>query len=217
MKLMNYFAVAILGGMLYACGGAEKAEETTTQDTVVAVVETPKPTLADGAYAIVLDESSVEWKAKKVTGEHYGTLKLDSGMLSLASGAVASGMFSVNMTSITVSDIDTAAKENADLVGHLKSKDFFAADKFKSAMFTITSVTADTIKGKLTIKGKTNEVAFPITVETVENNVLVAKGTAMVDRTTYDIKYGSGKFFKGLGDKMIDDMFEVKFTIKAKM
>ena len=37
-----------------------------------------------------------------------------------------------------------------------------------------------------------------------------------VDRTLYDIKYGSGKFFEGLGDKVIDDEFIIKFKIAAE-
>jgi len=43
-----------------------------------------------------------------------------------------------------------------------------------------------------------------------------AVGTAKLDRTKWDIRYGSGKFFQGLGDKMIYDDFEVTFDITAK-
>jgi hypothetical protein len=35
-----------------------------------------------------------------------------------------------------------------------------------------------------------------------------------VDRTKYDIKYGSGSFFDNLGDKAISDDFELAVALK---
>jgi hypothetical protein len=71
------------------------------------------------------------------------------------------------------------------------------------------------VKGNLTIKGITNEISFPAKVS-LENGNVQAMGTATIDRTKWNIKYGSGKFFQGLGDKMIYDEFEITFDIKAK-
>jgi polyisoprenoid-binding protein YceI len=70
------------------------------------------------------------------------------------------------------------------------------------------------VVGDLTIKGITNQVSFPAEVK-VEGDVLTASGTASIDRTKWDIKYGSGKFFSDLGDNMIKDEFEIKFELKA--
>jgi hypothetical protein len=50
----------------------------------------------------------------------------------------------------------------------------------------------------------------------MENGKLVAIGETEIDRTKYDIRYGSGKFFEDLGDKMIYDTFTVKFKVGAK-
>jgi hypothetical protein len=44
-----------------------------------------------------------------------------------------------------------------------------------------------------------------------------AKATFEIDRTEWDIKYGSGKFFKDLGDKVINDNFQISFDLKAKV
>ena len=44
------------------------------------------------------------------------------------------------------------------------------------------------------------------------------KGKLIIDRTAYGLKYNSKKFFdaKALGDKIIDDNFEVDVNLIAK-
>jgi len=37
-----------------------------------------------------------------------------------------------------------------------------------------------------------------------------------LDRTKWDIKYNSGKFFKNLGDKLIYDDFEIEVEVVAE-
>ena len=117
------------------------------------------------------------------------------------------------MTSITVTDLK-AGEGKEKLEGHLKADDFFGTDKFPTAKLVfktigkksagVYAVTAD-----LTIKGITNPVKF---------NITVGKNTATaalkVDRTKYGIKYNSGSFFDGLGDKTINDEFELAVDLK---
>ena len=38
-------------------------------------------------------------------------------------------------------------------------------------------------------------------------------GTIVIDRTQFDIKYGSGSFFDNLGDRTINNDFELKFDL----
>jgi len=162
-------------------------------------------------------KSSVEWLAKKVTGQHNGNVKLASGSLVLEKDAVKSGAFEVDLTSIKVLDL---TGEYADkLVGHLKNDDFFAVDKFPKATLVITegkkaaNGTYD-LKGNLTIKGITKPIAFPATIATVGNTV-TATSAITVDRTLYDIKYGSASFFDSLGDKAIDNTFLLTVKLVA--
>ncbi|MEX1187789.1 MAG: YceI family protein [Bacteroidia bacterium] len=72
-----------------------------------------------------------------------------------------------------------------------------------------------TIKGNLTIKGITKAITFPATVSMTDEAVN-ATAEFEIDRTEWDIKYGSGKFFQDLGDKMIYDNFIIKLNIAAK-
>lgn len=171
------------------------------------------------AFEIDTKASKVVWNAKKVTGEHSGNVLLNNGKVWVEKNAVVGANINIDMNSISCTDL-TDAEWNKKLVGHLKSDDFFSTEKHPNSTFEISSVkkaaSGDyTVNGKLTIKGITHEISFPAKVN-VANGTVKANGTAKVDRTKYDIRYGSGKFFEGLGDKMIYDEFEITFELTAK-
>jgi len=171
-------------------------------------------------YKVDNEASKVFWKAKKVTGEHSGYIGISTGTLKVDNGKLKGGSFEIDTRTITVTDIADAAP-NARLVGHLKGEDFFAVEKFPTANLLITSVTPSgtntyDLKGKLTIKGVTNEVSFPATVS-IDKNKLSAKAQLTVDRTKYNIRYGSKNFFDNLGDKAIYDDFELDITLSAAL
>lgn len=160
-------------------------------------------------------ESIVGWKAAKVTGEHWGKVKISSANLDYQNGRITSGSFEIDMTSITVEDIKDA-NSNARLTNHLKSDDFFSVEKFNKSSMTITEAKTSNgkdyeIKGNLIIKGISNPVTFPAQV-TEEGNKVIATGKITFDRTKYDIKYRSGNYFENLADKLIYD--EVTLDVK---
>jgi polyisoprenoid-binding protein YceI len=167
-------------------------------------------------YKVDTKASKVNWHAKKVTGEHFGTLGIADGNVWVKNDAVTGANIQLDMTSIDVTDLTGEWKDK--LVGHLKSDDFFSVDKHPQANFVIKSLkksgSGHTVTGDLTIKGITHEISFPAEVKIIDET-LTASGTAEVDRTLYDIRYGSGKFFEGLGDKVIYDTFEIKFELVA--
>lgn len=171
------------------------------------------------AFEIDTKASKVVWNAKKVTGEHTGNVLLNNGKVWVEKNAVVGANINIDMNSISCTDL-TDAEWNKKLVGHLKSDDFFSVEKHPSSTFEISSVKKAangdyTVNGKLTIKGITNEISFPAKVN-LANGTVKANGTAKLDRTKWDIRYGSGKFFEGLGDKMIYDEFEITFELTAK-
>jgi polyisoprenoid-binding protein YceI len=163
--------------------------------------------------------SNLEWTGKKVTGEHTGTIAVKEGSIMVENNMIKSGTIEFDMTSINCTDLEGEYK--GKLEGHLKSDDFFSVEKHTASTLKIKSVKKtegqDTyeITGDLTIKGITHPTTFPAVIK-MEDNKLVAIGTVDINRTKYDIKYGSGQFFDGLGDKMIYDDFTVKFKLGAK-
>lgn len=177
----------------------------------------------NGRYKIQPKNSKITWYAEKVTGSHYGDLSILNGNISVENNQIIAGTASVDMTSITVSDIEHA-EYNAKLVKHLKGKDFFDTENHKAATFEMTKFVAKKgeedanyeIQGILTIKGISQPVRFPAKISFKEN-ALQARGTIVFDRTKYDIQYRSGSYFDSLGDKMIYDEVRLKFELQATM
>ncbi|VXB89127.1 Lipid-binding protein [Flavobacterium sp. 9AF] len=168
-------------------------------------------TNAQTTKKVNVEKSKIEWVGKKVTGQHSGTISLKEGALVFKGKKLAGGNFTVDMTSINTTDLEGGMKGKLD--GHLKSEDFFGVENHPTAKLVFKTI-ADkgnnvyTVTADLEIKGKTNPVTFDITV-----NKDSATSKLIVDRTKYDIKYGSGSFFDNLGDKTIYDDFELNVTL----
>lgn len=183
--------------------------------------------VAEGERKVALssEESAITWVGRKVTGSHAGTVGLKGGEVVLDGETIKSGSFQIDLSQLAVTDIKDA-ENNSKLVGHLKSDDFFAVAAFPTVQFTIDSAEAlkaplpsgenVTVKGALTVKGISKPVEFPAKVM-VKDGVAEASGKVTLDRTNWNIKYKSGKFFQGLGDKLIYDTFEVDFAVKGKV
>ncbi len=175
-------------------------------------------------YKVNTEQSIVVWNAKKVTGQHHGNVDILNGEIIMQDNSVLSAEITLDMNTIINSDLSDSAW-NGKLVGHLKSDDFFSVDKNPYVKFAVTSFSSDektdgeenfTVTGDLTIKGITHEISFPAVVE-LNNSKITARGKAIIDRTNYDIRYGSGSFFKGLGDNLIYNDFEIDFEMVAEL
>ncbi|GAL85905.1 YceI family protein [Sporocytophaga myxococcoides] len=169
-------------------------------------------------YKVDAKQSKVVWLGKKVTGEHTGGINIADGKLISDGKNFTGGSFTIDMASMTCTDVADPAY-NEKFIGHLKSDDFFSTAKFPKSNFVITKITSTgkdqyNVKGKLTIKGITNEIEFPATIQTVGKQIK-ANAKIVVNRTKYDIKYGSGSFFDNLGDKAINDDFELNVDLVA--
>lgn len=163
------------------------------------------------------NQSTAHWKGAKVTSSHEGLISIKDGVIELKNGALTGGNFTMDMTSITCTDLKEGGAKK--LVGHLMSDDFFGVANHPTATLNITKV-ADAgagtydVTGDLTIKGQTHPVTFNTLV--VQSDLgLSATAKIVVDRTLYGIKYGSGKFFDSLGDRMIKDEFELNVNLIA--
>jgi polyisoprenoid-binding protein YceI len=171
-----------------------------------------------GTFKVDAGKANLKWIATKVTGKHEGTVKLASGSLQSDGKNLTGGSFDIDMNSIACTDI--ADKEtNGKFVGHLKSEDFFGVEKHKTARFVIGKVTPKSgneveISGKMTIKGITKDITFPATV-THAGKSIKAKAKITIDRSEYDVRFGSGKFFADLGDKIIHDDFIIDLDMEA--
>ncbi len=168
-------------------------------------------------YNVKVKESTIKWEGNKVGGSHTGTIDLKEGGLILEDGFIKGGSFEIDMTSIANEDLTGDYK--AKLEGHLKSDDFFGVETFPTATFEITNAIPQgpdkyKIEGEITIKGITKQIKFPATV-TGKGETLEASAEITVDRSDFDVKYGSGSFFDNLGDKVIYDDFILQVSLVA--
>lgn len=159
-------------------------------------------------------KTTLSWLGEKVTGQHEGTIKLQSGWLNYKENKIMSGEFNIDMTSIK------EQTGNARLEGHLKSDDFFGVVKFPVARLVITGSESfekgtALVKGALTIKGITKPIEFKASMQKKDGGAWFW-ANIIVDRTKYDIRYGSGSFFDNLGDKTLYDEFKLKVALFVK-
>jgi len=176
------------------------------------------PTSLIESYKVDAAKSQVNWKGYKVTGEHAGTIAIKNGGLDFSEGKLIGGSFDIDMTQIQVTDLEGEYKDK--LEGHLSSPDFFGVEKYPTASFKITQVIDRgtpgdyKIVGDLKIKETTKSIKF-LTNVTEVNGIASAKADLTIDRSDFDIRYGSGSFFDNLGDKTIYDEFELSIELVA--
>ncbi|WP_179317512.1 YceI family protein [Winogradskyella undariae] len=160
---------------------------------------------------VKVKESSIVWKGYKVGGEHTGTVDLKSGSLTFDGKTLIGGNFTIDMTSLGSTDLEGEYKGKLD--GHLKSDDFFGVEEFPTASLEITSVSEKNgsynVKANITIKGKTEAIAFPMIVKGD-----TATASLKIDRTKHNITYKSPSILETLKDKAIYDEFDLNVTLK---
>lgn len=184
----------------------------TVTFAVIAILTLSFTTLKTEKKDIKTESSKIVWKGYKVTGSHEGTINLKSGSLLFDNDKLTGGEFVIDMPTIASTDLTGEYKDK--LEGHLKSDDFFGVEKFATAALIFTKVkekgkNSYTITGDLTIKGKINPVTFEISIYGNK-----ATTSLKIDRTKYDIKYGSTNFFDGLKDKAIYDEFDLVIDLE---
>jgi len=179
----------------------------------------------DGRHDIDITKSRVFWTGRNINGAHSGTINLKSGWLDVTDGAegkAGSGEFTLDMESIANTDLaDTAL--NKMLIAHLKSDDFFDTARFPIANFYLHHITlspqarpgninAD-IDGALTLKGVTEDIGFAAIIEVVPGDALTAEAHFDIDRTRWNVLYGSGKFYENLGKHLVHDLISLSVHI----
>jgi polyisoprenoid-binding protein YceI len=172
--------------------------------------------IANGQQKMNADtaKTKLNWLGEKVTGQHTGTIKLQSGWLIFSENKIVAGEFLIDMASLKDSE------GNTRLEGHLKSDDFFAVARFPVSKLVLKGSDSfekgsAVVRGELTIKGVTNPIEFKAAMQKKDDGTWFYTNI-VIDRTKYNIKYGSGSFIDNLGDKTIYDDFKLKVALNLK-
>lgn len=161
---------------------------------------------------MIMNESVIKWTGKKIGGSHSGEIQLKSAYLEFEADQIIGGKVLVDMNTISNTDL-TNEGANQKLVGHLKSDDFFGVEKYPVSSFILTEASAfkngkATIKGALTIKGITEEISADVVKKNGKYSTIID-----VDRSKFNVRYGSKSFFNNLGDKAINDLFTLEIQL----
>lgn len=182
----------------------------------------PEEAPRDGRYAVDVGRSLIGWVGRNPGGSHDGTLRLRGGRIDVKGGLVARADFEIDMASIEVADL---AGDVAELLRkHLESEDFFAVAANPVArlsvlrMVPIAGATLGSpnfeVEAELTLRGVANPVAFPATVA-VRGGELTLEAHFDIDRTRWNVNYGSGRLYARLGMHLVHDHITVQVRVVA--
>ncbi len=174
-------------------------------------------------YTVDAKASTITWEGTKVTGAHNGDIAISNGMITVDNGLISAATVVIDMTTINTLDLEGGSKASLD--GHLSSDDFFGVEQFPTAQFELLKLNPlrggenganFTATGKVTIKGRTDEVSFPVKVDMTDGGAKIS-GEMVLDRSKFDVRFRSKSFFdaKELGDKLIYNDFTVGFQLVA--
>jgi polyisoprenoid-binding protein YceI len=212
-RFLTVLTLAILAVAFTNCKDTAKEAETTE-----AVAPTEKTDIST-KYKVNTEGSTIMWTGHKPTGKHNGTIAIESGVMTMKDNVLESGTFLINMNSINVMDIPVEEKGHAKLTNHLKSDDFFDVAQYPTSAFEVTGIeTVDgktMLSGNLNMKNVTNNVTIPVTINQNGDMLVITSETFTIDRSKWDVKYGSKSFFDNLGDKFIDNDIELKINVSA--
>jgi len=223
MKTLKITMLASLSLILVNCKKNNTktiTSETTASEMIGEEIELDPNDEFTYQYEIDTQSSAITWKGFKPTGSHSGTISMNKGTFDLSSTNGLSGTFVIDMNSIKVTDIPSDDEKNGQLLGHLKSADFFDVQKNPLATFKITKMSTSAegqkiMLGNLSLNGVTNSIEIPITTTEQGDALAISSTTFTIDRSKWNIKYGSKSFFDNLGDKFISNDIELKFRIVA--
>lgn len=180
---LTFFALATL--LVVSCSGEENKDDNKDKKTEEKKVDSTEVEKEVVYTEYVLDSATtLTWHGTHTVKEdkhHYGNVEVIKGSLkaSLADAAIESGMFVIDLNTLTSGDLEGTMADN--LIGHLKSPDFFNVSEFGTATLAVTGIEAGVIKGKLSVLGQDLDVVMPLQLIENAEGQLIANGSFDVD------------------------------------
>ena len=179
--------------------------------------------LDDRGYTVDIEQSLIEWTGRNPNTTHYGTLRLLRGDVTIQQGKL-SGIFEIDMHSLNNLNLEGSEWQPV-LIAHLKSDDFFFAEKFPTVRFAIDSarkidesLSAPNfeVEGTLELRGVRNDMKFLATISNLPDGAITAEAHFDFDRTQWKIIYGSSRYFEHLGMHLVFDPISIGLRIVAR-
>ena len=177
--------------------------------------------LHDGRHPLDLEESRVEWVGRNLLNKHWGTIEIRQGHLEIQDGCLVGGEVVVDMRKIRCDDLDGNPLHHI-LIDHLESDDFFDVEKYGEARLDITKASEVSkhsgernleVFGNLSMKGVTHPVQFAAAAGRTEGGGMAAQALLSIDRTKWNVLYGSGKYFSRLAGHLVNDHIDLQLRV----
>lgn len=212
-KLLATYLILIIAPFLFGCGGPEKEKSKNVPISSLSLH------VGNDKYMMInTKESVVAWKGASLNGLNIqkGYVYLSKGELMIINGQLMGGTVEIDMNTIE----DKKHGRDNKLVNHLKDPDFFNVEKFPFSTIVITKVASingddKKVTGNLTIKGITHPVTFPVKIA-AKGGIVEVNGKLIIDRTLWDVRYKSAKFYANLANQTMSDYIEYDIKIVAK-
>jgi polyisoprenoid-binding protein YceI/rhodanese-related sulfurtransferase len=179
--------------------------------------------LVDGNYTVAPEASTVAWAGRNANKMHTGTLRLVGGEIGILGGQL-SGVVEIDMGSIKNIDLEGDELQPV-LIAHLESDDFFFVKRYPRAKFTIQagkpvaepylSTPNFEVNGSLDLRGMQRDIRFHATLSNLADGRIAAEAHFDIDRTHWNVLYGSSRFFEHLGMHLVFDPITIQLKIVA--
>ena len=180
-------------------------------------------TLPDGQYTVDAAASQVEWAGRNPNTRHIGTVDIAKGVIDIKDGTIT-GTVEIDMT--TIHNINLEGDESHPVLeAHLQSDDFFFTKMFPKAVFTVKEakriepgwLTAPNyrVNGELKLRGVSADLEFDATVASIEDGSFAMEAHFDIDRTRWNVIYGSTRLFEHLGMHKVFDLLSFQIRVIA--
>ena len=203
--------ILIMPMLICSCVGKHNS---SAQKANIGKAQKEQNSLTEDTLQVDLSNSSIHWKGTKMrgAGKHEGQIQLQDGYFLTDQNKLVGGRFTINMSTIQVTDIPqhepVPRKRFND---HMKSEEFFNAEKYPTSEFTITEINnlandSIWVSGNLTIKDITKNISFK-----AKNGEKEFSTKFTFDRFEWNIAYEGNWADKTLVDK------DIELTINLKI
>lgn len=169
MKIANLILMAGAAFTIASCGSNAATEGNEENQVEMKTLKVDTET------------SSLGWKGSKSPEYfHTGEVKFTEGSVEMVDGNLASGTFTIDMTSISVKDETLPDDKKAYLAGHLMSPDFFNAEAHNKVTVTAGALENGKLPITINVMGQEIKDVVPVKLTSDENGATLT-GNFTVD------------------------------------
>lgn len=178
-----------------------------------------------GTLAIDTAESRVEWTGRNLINKHWGTVQVRGGHLAFENNRLTGGSIQLDMQTLACTDLAGTPLHDV-LIAHLADDDFFDVANHPTATLELDTIPVALdgppggpnlrVSAVLELRGHKNPVAFEACAGWTADGRAAAQAAFAIDRTRWNVLYGSGKFFQHLAGHLVNDLIDIQVRILTK-